>query len=150
MYDDLGSLKRFLKLKADEGLCVSVSSLGGLTLYTQPVSVECIKWHWTTQDCFHRWSLSMSVQTGSCCFSVPTQMKQQEEVEKRAEVAMEMSDLVVYCQPRSKEKDRFGNHTLYNLYTTWHDGRSVPTWVVQFFLVLVILSFKIGTFLVEP
>uniref|UniRef100_A0A3B3TZL6 Phosphoinositide phospholipase C n=1 Tax=Poecilia latipinna TaxID=48699 RepID=A0A3B3TZL6_9TELE len=35
------------------------------------------------------------------------QMKQQEEVEKKAEVAMEMSDLVVYCQPRSKEKDRF-------------------------------------------
>lgn len=23
---------------------------------------------------------------------------------------MEMSDLVVYCQPRSKEKDRFGKH----------------------------------------
>ena len=35
-------------------------------------------------------------------------MRQQEEVEKKAEVAMEMSDLVVYCQPRSKEKDRFG------------------------------------------
>uniref|UniRef100_A0A3Q3WB27 Phosphoinositide phospholipase C n=1 Tax=Mola mola TaxID=94237 RepID=A0A3Q3WB27_MOLML len=33
--------------------------------------------------------------------------KQQEEVEKKSEVAMEMSDLVVYCQPRSKEKDRF-------------------------------------------
>lgn len=32
------------------------------------------------------------------------------EVEKKAEVAMEMSDLVVYCQPRSKEKDRFGKH----------------------------------------
>uniref|UniRef100_A0A3Q3WB35 1-phosphatidylinositol 4,5-bisphosphate phosphodiesterase gamma n=1 Tax=Mola mola TaxID=94237 RepID=A0A3Q3WB35_MOLML len=29
------------------------------------------------------------------------------EVEKKSEVAMEMSDLVVYCQPRSKEKDRF-------------------------------------------
>lgn len=29
-------------------------------------------------------------------------------MEKKAEVAMEMSDLVVYCQPRSKEKDRFG------------------------------------------
>ncbi|XP_042267610.1 1-phosphatidylinositol 4,5-bisphosphate phosphodiesterase gamma-2 isoform X1 [Thunnus maccoyii] len=34
-------------------------------------------------------------------------IRQQEEVEKKAEVAMEMSDLVVYCQPRSKEKDRF-------------------------------------------
>eukprot|EP00064_Thunnus_orientalis_P012911 superscaffoldBa00002037_g12947 len=37
-------------------------------------------------------------------------IRQQEEVEKKAEVAMEMSDLVVYCQPRSKEKDRFGKH----------------------------------------
>lgn len=41
-------------------------------------------------------------------FPVQTQIRQQEEVEKKAEVAMEMSDLVVYCQPRSKEKDRFG------------------------------------------
>lgn len=39
------------------------------------------------------------------------EIKQQEEVEKKAEVAMEMSDLVVYCQPRSKEKDRFDNYT---------------------------------------
>lgn len=52
----------------------------------------------------------MTVLTGSGCFSVPSQIKQQEEVEKKAEVAMEMSDLVVYCQPRSKEKDRFGKH----------------------------------------
>uniref|UniRef100_A0A671UTU2 1-phosphatidylinositol 4,5-bisphosphate phosphodiesterase gamma n=1 Tax=Sparus aurata TaxID=8175 RepID=A0A671UTU2_SPAAU len=37
--------------------------------------------------------------------------KQQEEVEKKAEVAMEMSDLVVYCQPRSKEKDRFDSYS---------------------------------------
>lgn len=44
-------------------------------------------------------------------FSVQ-QMKQQVEVEKKAEVAMEMSDLVVYCQPRSKEKDRFGKPSL--------------------------------------
>uniref|UniRef100_A0AAQ4PB67 Phosphoinositide phospholipase C n=1 Tax=Gasterosteus aculeatus aculeatus TaxID=481459 RepID=A0AAQ4PB67_GASAC len=41
-------------------------------------------------------------------FSVQSQIRQQEEVEKKAEVAMEMSDLVVYCQPLSKEKDRFG------------------------------------------
>uniref|UniRef100_H3C2R3 1-phosphatidylinositol 4,5-bisphosphate phosphodiesterase gamma n=1 Tax=Tetraodon nigroviridis TaxID=99883 RepID=H3C2R3_TETNG len=33
------------------------------------------------------------------------------EVEKKEEVAMEMSDLVVYCQPRSKEKDRFDSYT---------------------------------------
>ncbi|XP_041651395.1 1-phosphatidylinositol 4,5-bisphosphate phosphodiesterase gamma-2-like isoform X2 [Cheilinus undulatus] len=39
------------------------------------------------------------------------EIKQQEEVEKKAEVAMEMSDLVVYCQPRSKEKDRFDSYT---------------------------------------
>uniref|UniRef100_A0A8C5FYG6 Phosphoinositide phospholipase C n=1 Tax=Gouania willdenowi TaxID=441366 RepID=A0A8C5FYG6_GOUWI len=37
--------------------------------------------------------------------------EQQEEVEKKAEVAMEMSALVVYCQPRSKEKDRFEKYT---------------------------------------
>ncbi|KAF0040834.1 hypothetical protein F2P81_006732 [Scophthalmus maximus] len=35
------------------------------------------------------------------------EMRQQVEVEKKAEVAREMSDLVVYCQPLSKEKDRF-------------------------------------------
>lgn len=35
-------------------------------------------------------------------------------MEKKAEVAMEMSDLVVYCQPRSKEKDRFGKHLKLN------------------------------------
>ena len=44
---------------------------------------------------------------GGC---VSLQIRKQEEVEKKAEVAMEMSDLVVYCQPRSKEKDRFGKH----------------------------------------
>ncbi|XP_069019306.1 1-phosphatidylinositol 4,5-bisphosphate phosphodiesterase gamma-2 isoform X1 [Embiotoca jacksoni] len=39
------------------------------------------------------------------------EMRQQEEVEKKAEVAMEMSDLVVYCQPRSREKDRFESYS---------------------------------------
>ncbi|TKS73809.1 1-phosphatidylinositol 4,5-bisphosphate phosphodiesterase gamma-2 [Collichthys lucidus] len=39
------------------------------------------------------------------------EIRQQEEVEKKAEVAMEMSDLVVYCQPRSKEKDRFDSYS---------------------------------------
>lgn len=61
-------------------------------------------------DVFYRWSVSMTVQTGTDCLSVQSQIRQQEEVEKKAEVAMEMSDLVVYCQPRSKEKDRFGKH----------------------------------------
>lgn len=44
-------------------------------------------------------------------FFVQSQIRQQVEVEKKEEVAMEMSDLVVYCQPRSKEKDRFGKDT---------------------------------------
>uniref|UniRef100_A0A8C4HGP6 1-phosphatidylinositol 4,5-bisphosphate phosphodiesterase gamma n=1 Tax=Dicentrarchus labrax TaxID=13489 RepID=A0A8C4HGP6_DICLA len=60
---------------------------------------------------FHWWSVSIIVQTGSGCLSVQSQIRQQEEVEKKAEVAMEMSDLVVYCQPRSKEKDRFDSYT---------------------------------------
>lgn len=51
-------------------------------------------------------------------FFVQSQIRQQEEVEKRAEVAMEMSDLVVYCQPRSKEKDRFGKHLQTNVLNT--------------------------------
>uniref|UniRef100_A0A669BBA2 Phosphoinositide phospholipase C n=1 Tax=Oreochromis niloticus TaxID=8128 RepID=A0A669BBA2_ORENI len=38
-------------------------------------------------------------------------MKQQVEVEKKAEVAKEMSEVVVYCQPRSKEKDRFDSYS---------------------------------------
>uniref|UniRef100_A0A8C2JIC2 1-phosphatidylinositol 4,5-bisphosphate phosphodiesterase gamma n=1 Tax=Cyprinus carpio TaxID=7962 RepID=A0A8C2JIC2_CYPCA len=33
------------------------------------------------------------------------------EVESRDEVASEMSEVVVYCQPRSKDKDRFDNYT---------------------------------------
>ncbi|XP_034031611.1 1-phosphatidylinositol 4,5-bisphosphate phosphodiesterase gamma-2 [Thalassophryne amazonica] len=37
------------------------------------------------------------------------EIKQQEE--KKAEVAMEMSDLVVYCQPRSKDKYSYENYT---------------------------------------
>uniref|UniRef100_A0A8C5FUB9 Phosphoinositide phospholipase C n=1 Tax=Gadus morhua TaxID=8049 RepID=A0A8C5FUB9_GADMO len=39
------------------------------------------------------------------------QREQEQEVAKRDVVAMEMSDLVVYCQPRSKEKDRFDSYT---------------------------------------
>lgn len=37
--------------------------------------------------------------------------QKQKEVETRDEVASEMSEVVVYCQPRSKEKDRFDNFT---------------------------------------
>ncbi|KAM3609416.1 uncharacterized protein V6R79_014412 [Siganus canaliculatus] len=44
-------------------------------------------------------------------FNREQELRQQEEVEKKAEVAMEMSDLVVYCQPRSKEKDRFDSYS---------------------------------------
>lgn len=36
------------------------------------------------------------------------QKQKQKEVETRDEVASEMSEVVVYCQPRSKDKDRFG------------------------------------------
>lgn len=50
-------------------------------------------------------------QTARDSVSVQPQIRQQVEVEKKEEVAMEMSDLVVYCQPRSKEKDRFGKDT---------------------------------------
>ncbi|XP_066570053.1 1-phosphatidylinositol 4,5-bisphosphate phosphodiesterase gamma-2 isoform X2 [Amia ocellicauda] len=38
-------------------------------------------------------------------------IEQQKEIEKRDEVAIEMSDLVVYCQPRSKDKDSFVGYT---------------------------------------
>uniref|UniRef100_A0A4W6F048 1-phosphatidylinositol 4,5-bisphosphate phosphodiesterase gamma n=1 Tax=Lates calcarifer TaxID=8187 RepID=A0A4W6F048_LATCA len=55
--------------------------------------------------------LMWSADVRSGCFSVQSQMRQQVEVEKKAEVAMEMSDLVVYCQPRSKEKDRFDSYS---------------------------------------
>uniref|UniRef100_A0A8C8J639 Phosphoinositide phospholipase C n=1 Tax=Oncorhynchus tshawytscha TaxID=74940 RepID=A0A8C8J639_ONCTS len=55
------------------------------------------------------WDITQREITNCCVFSV-LQIKQQEEVEKSEEVAMEMSDLVVYCQPRSKEKDRFVNY----------------------------------------
>ncbi|XP_067090255.1 1-phosphatidylinositol 4,5-bisphosphate phosphodiesterase gamma-2 [Osmerus mordax] len=43
-------------------------------------------------------------------FQEQEEIRKQVEVEKKAEVAMEMSDLVVYCQPRSKEKERFTNY----------------------------------------
>ncbi|KAK3569788.1 hypothetical protein QTP86_004591 [Hemibagrus guttatus] len=39
------------------------------------------------------------------------EQKEQEKVEIRDEVAKEMSDLVVYCQPRSKDKDRFDQYS---------------------------------------
>ncbi|KAM8861888.1 1-phosphatidylinositol 4,5-bisphosphate phosphodiesterase gamma-2 isoform 3-T3 [Synchiropus picturatus] len=42
-------------------------------------------------------------------YNLEHEIRQQEE--KRAEVAIEMSDLVVYCQPRSKEKDRFDSYS---------------------------------------
>ncbi|XP_077371628.1 1-phosphatidylinositol 4,5-bisphosphate phosphodiesterase gamma-2 isoform X3 [Festucalex cinctus] len=53
-------------------------------------------------------------------FSREQEIRQQEEVERKAEVAKEMSDLVVYCQPRSKDKDRFDkymqlNHSLFSM-----------------------------------
>lgn len=64
-------------------------------------------------------------------FSVQFQIRQQEEVEKKAEVAMEMSDLVVYCQPRSKEKDRFGKRA-FNTATVTQTGRAKDALWVAF------------------
>ncbi|XP_071767338.1 1-phosphatidylinositol 4,5-bisphosphate phosphodiesterase gamma-2 [Centroberyx gerrardi] len=64
---------------------------------------ELFEWYQVAWDITHR---EMNKQ-----YKREQEIKQQEEVEKRAEVAMEMSDLVVYCQPRSKEKDRFDTYT---------------------------------------
>ncbi|XP_059191820.1 1-phosphatidylinositol 4,5-bisphosphate phosphodiesterase gamma-2-like [Centropristis striata] len=65
--------------------------------------VELFQWYQVAWDITQR---EMSKQ-----YNREREMKQQEEVEKKAEVAMEMSDLVVYCQPRSKEKDRFESYS---------------------------------------
>ncbi|XP_035982835.1 1-phosphatidylinositol 4,5-bisphosphate phosphodiesterase gamma-2 [Fundulus heteroclitus] len=54
------------------------------------------------------WGISQREQSKQ--YNREQEMRQQEEVEKKAEVAMEMSDLVVYCQPQSKEKDRFDSY----------------------------------------
>ncbi|XP_071403455.1 1-phosphatidylinositol 4,5-bisphosphate phosphodiesterase gamma-2 [Centroberyx affinis] len=64
---------------------------------------ELFEWYQVAWDITHR---EMNKQ-----YKREQEIKQQEEVEKRADVAMEMSDLVVYCQPRSKEKDRFDTYT---------------------------------------
>ncbi|XP_041852355.1 1-phosphatidylinositol 4,5-bisphosphate phosphodiesterase gamma-2 [Melanotaenia boesemani] len=64
---------------------------------------ELFEWYQVAWDITQR---EMSKQ-----YNREQEMRQQEEVEKKAEVAMEMSDLVVYCQPRSKEKDRFESYT---------------------------------------
>ncbi|XP_054865087.1 1-phosphatidylinositol 4,5-bisphosphate phosphodiesterase gamma-2 isoform X1 [Amphiprion ocellaris] len=63
---------------------------------------ELFEWYQVAWDITQR---EMSKQ-----YNREQEMRQQEEVEKKAEVAMEMSDLVVYCQPRSKEKDRFESY----------------------------------------
>ncbi|XP_029289098.1 1-phosphatidylinositol 4,5-bisphosphate phosphodiesterase gamma-2 [Cottoperca gobio] len=64
---------------------------------------ELFKWYKVGWDITQR---AMSKQ-----YNREQEIRQQEEVEKKAEVAMEMSDLVVYCQPRSKEKDRFDRYS---------------------------------------
>uniref|UniRef100_A0A8C2BAG5 Phosphoinositide phospholipase C n=1 Tax=Cyprinus carpio TaxID=7962 RepID=A0A8C2BAG5_CYPCA len=40
-----------------------------------------------------------------------TQREENQEYKEKEEVASEMSELVVYCQPLSKDKDRFDNYT---------------------------------------
>ncbi|XP_029377877.1 1-phosphatidylinositol 4,5-bisphosphate phosphodiesterase gamma-2 isoform X3 [Echeneis naucrates] len=64
---------------------------------------ELFEWYQVAWDITQR---EMSKQ-----YNREQEMRQQVEVEKKAEVAMEMSDLVVYCQPRSKEKDRFDSYS---------------------------------------
>ncbi|XP_029993339.1 1-phosphatidylinositol 4,5-bisphosphate phosphodiesterase gamma-2 isoform X2 [Sphaeramia orbicularis] len=64
---------------------------------------ELFEWYQVAWDITQR---EMSKQ-----YNRQQEIKQQEEVEKKAEVAMEMSELVVYCHPRSKEKDRFDSYT---------------------------------------
>ncbi|XP_076590180.1 1-phosphatidylinositol 4,5-bisphosphate phosphodiesterase gamma-2 isoform X2 [Chaetodon auriga] len=64
---------------------------------------ELFEWYQVAWDITQR---EMSKQ-----YNREQEIRQQEEVEKKAEVAMEMSDLVVYCQPRSKEKDRFDSYS---------------------------------------
>ncbi|XP_063757266.1 1-phosphatidylinositol 4,5-bisphosphate phosphodiesterase gamma-2 isoform X1 [Eleginops maclovinus] len=64
---------------------------------------ELFKWYQVAWDITQR---EMSKQ-----YNREQEIRQQVEVERKAEVAMEMSDLVVYCQPRSKEKDRFDSYS---------------------------------------
>ncbi|KAL3062174.1 hypothetical protein OYC64_010144 [Pagothenia borchgrevinki] len=64
---------------------------------------ELFEWYQVAWDITQR---EMSKQ-----YNREQEIRQQEEVEKKAEVAMEMSDMVVYCQPRSKEKDRFESYS---------------------------------------
>ncbi|KAK5893986.1 hypothetical protein CesoFtcFv8_010727 [Champsocephalus esox] len=64
---------------------------------------ELFEWYQVAWDITQR---EMSKQ-----YNREQEIRQQEEVEKKAEVAMEMSDMVVYCQPRSKDKDRFESYS---------------------------------------
>uniref|UniRef100_A0AAZ3NU74 Phosphoinositide phospholipase C n=1 Tax=Oncorhynchus tshawytscha TaxID=74940 RepID=A0AAZ3NU74_ONCTS len=83
----------------------SQDQVGGVISILHGVTVLLV-WGQSVNDIVHLCCIFL-VWSDCCVFSV-LQIKQQEEVEKSEEVAMEMSDLVVYCQPRSKEKDRFG------------------------------------------
>uniref|UniRef100_A0A672PCB3 Phosphoinositide phospholipase C n=1 Tax=Sinocyclocheilus grahami TaxID=75366 RepID=A0A672PCB3_SINGR len=60
-----------------------------------------------------------------------TQREENREFEDREEVASEMSELVVYCQPRSKDKDRFGmtNIIIINMNLYYHDNGLNPIWL---------------------
>ncbi|XP_004573947.1 1-phosphatidylinositol 4,5-bisphosphate phosphodiesterase gamma-2 [Maylandia zebra] len=64
---------------------------------------ELFEWYKVAWDIIQR--------TANQQYSKDQQMKQQVEVEKKAVVATEMSEVVVYCQPRSKEKDRFDSYS---------------------------------------
>lgn len=64
---------------------------------------ELFEWYKVAWDIIQR--------TANQQYSKEQEMKQQVEVEKKAVVATEMSEVVVYCQPRSKEKDRFDSYS---------------------------------------
>uniref|UniRef100_A0A8C8JAE6 Phosphoinositide phospholipase C n=1 Tax=Oncorhynchus tshawytscha TaxID=74940 RepID=A0A8C8JAE6_ONCTS len=90
----------------------SQDQVGGVISILHGVTVLLV-WGQSVNDIVHLCCIFLVCDvmlTGSCCVFSVLQIKQQEEVEKSEEVAMEMSDLVVYCQPRSKEKDRFVNY----------------------------------------
>lgn len=64
--------------------------------------------HWHSKYIIVKYLYNVGLGLINVYNNFPLQKKKQEEVESRDEVASEMSELVVYCQPRSKDKDRFG------------------------------------------
>nr|XP_015223588.1 PREDICTED: 1-phosphatidylinositol 4,5-bisphosphate phosphodiesterase gamma-2 isoform X2 [Lepisosteus oculatus] len=61
-------------------------------------------------------------------------IEQQKESEKRDLVAIEMSDLVVYCQPRSKDKDSFAQYDYKEIRSFVENKAPVPKRTAKEFL----------------